>query len=81
MNIKPFGKRIYIKPVKPDTLIQTTAAPVIEQGTVLAVGPDCKTIKEGDTIFFTTWGVDIIEVDGEKLYFLMETDEFILARV
>lgn len=79
--MKAFGRRIYIKPEEEKTLLQTGSNTATVRGTVISAGPDCKVVKEGDVLLFTSWGVDEVNVNGEKFYFLLESDEFILATV
>lgn len=81
MNVEPFGRRIYLKPEEAKTLIQSSDNKRIVRATVLAVGDECKTIKAGDTIIFTTWGIDEVDINGTTHYFLLESDEFILAKI
>jgi chaperonin GroES len=63
----------------PDTVDQ--AKP--EQGTVIAVGEGRTTddgkivplkVKEGDTILFSKYGPDEVEVDGEEYLIISETN-------
>lgn len=77
--MKPFGKRIQVKPEQSAGVIQTAERNLIEKATVLAVGPDVKHIKEGDVLLFTSFGVDSVDINNERHYFLLEDDSFILA--
>lgn len=81
MKIEAFGRRIQIKPEEEKTLIQSENNSKIVRGIVLSVGPDVKVVEEGDTLIFTSWGVDEVDIDKEKYYFLVESDEFILANI
>lgn len=81
MTIKPFGRRIHVQPKKQSTVIQTSEQNLIERGVVLAVGDDVKKIKVGDTVEFTSFGVDHTDIDGVRNYFLLEDDAFILATI
>lgn len=78
-NMKPFGKRIHIKPEEENTFIKSSDNTKIVRGVAVAVGPECTSVKAGDKVIFTAWGVDEVNINGEKLYFLIESDEFILA--
>jgi co-chaperonin GroES (HSP10) len=81
MNINPFGRRIYIKPDETSTLIQTPDdRKKLVRGTVISIGEEVEYVEPGDILIFTSWGVDEIEIEGVKHYFLMESDEFILSR-
>lgn len=66
-------------PEKQVTVLQTSETSLVERGQVSSVGSEVKTIKPGDTVLFTSFGVDSIDVDGERNYFLLEDDAFILA--
>jgi len=48
------------------------------QGKVLAVG-EVKSVKVGDTVIFSKYGYDEVEIDGEELYLIKE--ENILAKL
>lgn len=43
-----------------------------EQGTVLAIGKDCKEVQVGDIVVFAKYGPEIITVDGGDYYILRE---------
>lgn len=77
--MKPFGKRIQVKPEQASGVIQTAERNLIEKATVLGVGEDVKRVKVGDTLLFTSFGVDSVDIAGERHYFLLEDDAFILA--
>jgi co-chaperonin GroES (HSP10) len=81
MKIQAFGRRIYIRPEQEKTLIQSEANSKIVRGVVVSTGPEVKDVEVGDVLLFTSWGVDEVEIDKEKHYFLIESDEFILARI
>lgn len=78
--MKPFGKRIQVKPEKDDTVIQTSDTNLVEKAVVIAAGSGCETLWEpGDVVYFTSFGVDSIDIGGERHYFILESDAFILA--
>lgn len=81
MIITPFGNHILVAPEKKKGVILTQKEQFSQRGTVLKIGDACTRIKEGDTILFTGWGVDTVQIDGEELCFLSENDEFILATI
>ncbi len=69
-----------MRPEKERTVIQTSDANLVERATVIAVGPLVNpTIRVGQIILFTSFGVDSIDIDGERQYFLLDDDSFILA--
>ena len=81
-NIKPFGRRIYIEPIKEETVIEVqNTAMLTEVGRVIEVGEGVVSVAKGDMILFTIWGADSVTVNDKKLYFILETDEFILAKI
>ena len=75
------GRRILIKPESEKTIIKTVDSSLVERGKVLAVGDDCKFVNVGDTILFNSFGCDKVKVGDEEHYFVIETDEFILAKI
>ncbi len=76
-TIKPFGSRILIKPQEQKGVLQSGS--LCEYGEVLAVGPDVIHVHAGDVIGFLVFGVEHLEIDGEKHYFVDEKSEFILG--
>lgn len=81
MTIKPFGNQILIRPIEQKTLILAEKKTLNEYGEVLAVGEACKRIKVGDKVFFTMWGLNSVEVDGERHYFVQEHSDFLLGTI
>lgn len=89
-KIIPLGDRVLVRPeemtveTKSGIIIPDTASKERpEQGVVVAVGEgrvtdDGKTIalriKVGDTVVFSKYGPDEIELDGEKYYILNESN-------
>lgn len=81
-KLKPMGRRIQIEPEESNLLIDTGTESLSERGKVIAVGKDCIFAKVGDTLLFTTFGVDTVTMpDDKKYYFLLEDDTFILAKL
>lgn len=74
-----FGKRIQIEPLEKESIFKTTNKNLAEYGKVISIGSEVKKIKVGDTILFTIWGVDKITKEDKDYYFILESDEFILA--
>lgn len=77
--LKPYGRRIHVRPEAAKTLIQSNEANLIEKAVVIAVGTSVFNIRVGDIVLFTSFGVDSIDIDGERNYFLLDDDAFILA--
>ena len=81
MTIKPFGNNILVKPHERDTILKSAEGSLSEYGEVIAIGDSVQSIKVGDTIGFTIFGINALEVDGKKAYLVPETSEFILATI
>lgn len=80
--MKPFGKRIHVQPESQKTVIKTSETNLVERAKVISVGDEVTTrITPGMTILFTSFGVDSIDIDGVRSYFLLEDDAFILATI
>lgn len=69
-----------MKPEQKESVIKTPDSNLVERATVIAVGPLVKAIDPGDVLLFTSFGVDSVDIDGERHYFLLEDDAFILAK-
>ena len=94
MNIKPLGDRILIKPLeakeqtKGGIVLPDSAQEKPQRGTVIAVGPGKLmdsgnrgelSVAVGDEVIYGKYGGTEIEVDGEEVKILRESD--ILAKV
>jgi len=93
MNIKPLNDKVVVKPLEQEEVTQsgivlpdTAREDKPEQGKVVAVGSGKLldngqrtpiSVKEGDTVLFTKYSPDEVEVDGEK--YLVVEEEKILA--
>lgn len=81
MNIKPFGNNILVKPTEKKQVLVSDRASLCEYGEVIAVGDDVTKIKVGETIGYTVFGVNSLEINDTKHYFIPETAEFILGTI
>lgn len=79
--IKPFGNQILVEPVEQKQVLVSRQKSLCEYGKVLAVGSDVKHVKVGDTIGFTVWGLNSLEVEGKKHYFVQEDSQFLLGTI
>ncbi len=79
ISFKPFGRRIQVSPEQSKGIIKTAETNIVEKAKVIAIGGDVGRIQVGDTILFTSFGVDSIDIGQERYYFLLEDDDFILA--
>lgn len=78
MNIKPLFNQILVQPEEQKTILKAETS-FLMYGTVLAIGDQCTQVKVGDTVCYTLWGLNHIEIDGTKHYFVPELPEFLLA--
>ncbi len=83
MKIKPLGKRILAKKLEEEerktaggiVLPESAKNDKVVRAKVLAVGTDEKfTVKEGDEILVSGFAGTEIEMEGEKLLLVKETD-------
>lgn len=84
MKIKPLADRVLIKPTPAE---ETTVSGIIIpdsakekplRGTVLATGDGTKdekmVVKEGDTVLYGKYAGTEVELDGEKLIIMRQSD-------
>jgi co-chaperonin GroES (HSP10) len=76
--ITPFGTNILVKPTEQVTVL-TTGPSLCEYGEVLAVGDKVQNVKVGQKIGFVIWGINSLEIEGVKHYFVNESSDFILG--
>lgn len=86
VNIKPLADRVLVKPAeaeettKSGIIIPDSAKEKPQRGTVLAVGngkPDEPlTVKEGDTVLYGKYAGTEINIDGDDLLIMRESDIF-----
>lgn len=79
MTIKPFRNNVLVEPVVKKQILVADKASLCEYGIVKAIGEEVKTIKVGDKIGFLVWGIQELDVDGTKYFFVPETSDFILG--
>jgi chaperonin GroES len=95
MNLKPLGDRLIVKAIEEDEttasgiVLPDTAKEKPQKGTVLAVGEGKwdedgekripLDVDEGDTVLYSKYGGTEVEVEGEDLLVLRESD--VLAKV
>ena len=80
-NIRPYGINILVKPIEKKQILISDQRSLCEYGKVIAVGEDVKNIKVGDTIGYLIWGINSLEVEKTKHYFVPETSDFILCTI
>ncbi len=92
MKIEPLHDRVVIRPASPEEVTasglvipQTAADEKPMQGEVIAVGPGKRldngqvapvSVKKGDTVLFTKYAPDEVEIDGEE-YLVIEEEKIL----
>lgn len=79
--IKPFGRNILVEPIQEKQTLVSETPSLAQYGIVIEIGKDVINIKKGDKIGFLLWGVNHLEIEGKKYYFVPEQDEFILGTI
>ena len=84
MNIKPSADRVLVRPAEAEQktasgiIIPDTAKEKPQRGEVLAVGKGTKdnemTVKVGDQVLYGKYSGTEIEIDGEHLMIMKESD-------
>lgn len=89
VNLRPLQDRVVVRPIeqeertKAGIIIPDTAKEKPQQGEVIAVGPGRKTddgkvipvdVKVGDRVLFGKYAGTEVEIDGEKLLIMRESD-------
>jgi len=84
LKAKPLQDRVIVKPVKADDktaggiIIPDTAKEKPQKGTIVASGPGKKdepvSVKEGDTVLYSKYAGTELQLDGEQLLILRESD-------
>lgn len=77
----PYKDKIVVQPITKKSFLLNDQKPLEEMGKVIAIGKDVKFVKVGDTLFFSSWGVQKTpEVDGVEYYVVPERSEFITGK-
>jgi hypothetical protein len=82
MKILPFGNNILVKPISLDTgFLTATNGMMTSKCTAEEVGPECDWVKKGDVLICNYWAPNETEVDSNRLFFVQENSESILAKI
>lgn len=79
MTIKPYKTQILIKPIEKKQVLVSDSKTFCEYGEVVEVGSEVKDIKKGDKLGYTIWGLNHLDIDGERHYFVPDDSRFILG--
>lgn len=78
-GFQPLFDNILVLLEEEETTLQTTDPTFTENGKVLAVGSDVKTVKIGDVIALFRFGVKTVMRNGNKYHTVRELPAFILG--
>ena len=84
-SIKVLGDRVLILPdpaekmTKSGLYIPDTAQEKPTTGTVVGAGGDCKEVRNGDRVMYGKFAGTEIELNGEKLRMVRESDIFAIV--
>jgi len=77
-NLQPLGKNLIVQQREAET--KTASGLIVgspdkpNEGTVIAIGEEIKTIKEGDKVMFSTYGGQELKYNKETFLMLKEHD-------
>jgi chaperonin GroES len=76
MTVEPVGNKVLVRPeVKQDSgIIHNIKAPKPDTGEVISIGEEVEEVCVGDRIFFAKGAGLEVNVNGERLLVLKETD-------
>jgi chaperonin GroES len=85
-KIQPLGDRVAVKPIKEEEkstsgiiLPESSTNEKTQLGEVIAVGELKDTVvKVGDTVLFSEYGYDTVEVDGDE-YYIMKSEKVLAS--
>lgn len=95
-KVKPFGANLLVEPVVKKQVLVADRQTLCEYGKVIDMGDDVNKhggflgwfglkkkngLKVGDTVGFLVWGLNHLEIDEKRYYFVPESDEFILGTI
>lgn len=84
LKIEPLGNIVHLKieEAKAGILDTSSRMTAVEVAEVVAVGPDVKSdLKQGDKVFVKAWGIDLINHEDKRYFFVAEDTNAILAKI
>ncbi|MEI7510564.1 MAG: co-chaperone GroES [Candidatus Peregrinibacteria bacterium] len=83
MKIVPLFARVVVEPAEKESttsfgiiLAETMSKEKPQKGKVIAVGPDAKAVKAGDTVLFKKYSPTEIEIE-DKTYFILDEEDLL----
>lgn len=77
--IRPLFNQLLIKPAEQKTVLVSQESTFLMYGEVLAAGPDAPQDLIGKKLCYLLWGLNHIEIEGTRHYFVPFSGEFILG--
>lgn len=77
--IKPLFNQLLIKPSEQKTVLVSQEPTFLMYGEVLAAGPGAPQDLVGKKLAYTLWGLNHIDIEGVRSYFVPFSGEFILG--
>jgi len=83
MTIQPLGSLVQLglKEISAGVLDTSSRDSAVEFATVLEIGPQAEGVLPGDKVFVKAWGIDIVNHEDKKYYFVDMTSNALLAVV
>lgn len=84
VKIKLKRDRLLIKVIPPSKetetgiLLSEIFDDIPTEGTIVAIGSDCKENEVGDIVLIGKYGMDLVNIDGMEL--VLTTEEFIIGK-
>jgi chaperonin GroES len=84
-NVEPLGDRLLVRPDEKEKatnsgiLLPPGSQEEPQQGTIVAIGDDCKPLNVGDVILHSRYGTTKVRIEGQDYLLLRVAD--VLARV
>ena len=80
MNLQQLTDRVVLEQIESEEktssgiILPDSAKEKPEQAKVIAIGPDVKGIKVGETVLYTKYGPNEVKVDGKEYLIVKEED-------
>lgn len=83
LKIEPQQNTVQLKieEAKAGVLNTSSRETAVEFGEVLAIGEGVKSLKVGDKVFVKAWGIDIVNHNEERFYFVNLETNAILGKI
>mmetsp|Transcript_30202 Transcript_30202/g.41808 ORF Transcript_30202/g.41808 Transcript_30202/m.41808 type:complete len:236 (-) Transcript_30202:158-865(-) len=86
-TVSPNGNRVFVKADKAEestaggVLLPSSTQEKSTSGVILGVGSGCKELKEGDSVFFSKFGINITKFQFEKEEHVLLSEEEVIGAI